>query len=250
MLKAVGFIGYKRGGKTTAIMSVAKVLKARGYKVAIIKHIPEHDIDKRDTDTYKFRQVAPLVAAITHDYTAIYYRDTKINRVIAMIGHEVDFLLIEGFKHAMFCPHIICARTLKEVNELRSGLEIAISGPISEDDNMKREAERRYNLKVINALKNAEELANIIEKKAFILPNLNCGLCGYDCSTMAKLIVSGAKSIKDCKATYSNSVTVFIDNNPLPLNEFVQKIIRNAVMGILSTLKGFKEGEIRIIIKV
>jgi len=249
MLKAVGFIGYKGGGKTTAIINVAKVLKNRGYKVAIIKHMPGHDIDKKESDTYKFRQVVPLVVAITHDYTVLYYKHTELSKVVTTIGHKVDFLLIEGFKNTMFYPHVICARTLKEVNELRIGLEIAISGPISEDENAKREIERKYNIKVINASKNAEELADIIERRAFILPNLNCGLCGYNCSTMAKLIVSGVKSIKDCKATYSNSVTVLIDNRPLPLNEFVQKIIRNAVVGMLSTLKGFKEGEIRIVIK-
>jgi len=247
--KAVSFVGFKGSGKTTAIINVAKVLKDRGFKVAIIKHMPEHDIDKEASDTYRYRQIVPNVIAITRNSTVLFTNKiSSFLELTSLLPNKVDFLLIEGFKEAITHPRVICAKTIKEVELLRNGLEIAISGLISENRRLRDEIERKYQIRVINAIKEAEILADIISKKAFILPGVNCKRCGYDCYTMAKLIVKGEKRINDCKVLQVEKVKVLIDGKPLILNTFVQKLLMNTIVGMLSSLKGFHEGDIVIYI--
>lgn len=44
-------------------------------------------------------------------------------------------------------------------------------------------------------------------------------------------------------------VEIYIDGKRIPLNPFVEEIIRKTIKGMLSALKGFQEGEIKIIIR-
>ncbi|RLF15037.1 MAG: molybdopterin-guanine dinucleotide biosynthesis protein B [Thermoprotei archaeon] len=250
MLRAIGFIGYKGSGKTTAIIKVARILKERGYKIAIIKHMPEHDIDKHMSDTYRLRQVSPNVIAITQSSIVIFRkRSDNPVEVLMSVAPKVDFVLVEGLKECKLYPRIICAREIGEVGKLMNGLEIAVVGPISEDYEKKEFVEKRYGLRVFNVFNEANTLADIIERKAFMLPGMNCGMCGYDCYTMAKLIVKGERTVNDCKALGRDLVNVIINGKPMILNAFVQKLIRNTVIGMLSTLKGFEKGEIVIRIR-
>jgi|Deesub1362B_J571_1020462.scaffolds.fasta_scaffold01872_7 hypothetical protein len=44
-------------------------------------------------------------------------------------------------------------------------------------------------------------------------------------------------------------IEIYIEKERLPLNPFVAELIKNTIKAMISTLKGFKEGEIKIIIK-
>jgi len=249
MLRAVSFVGFKGSGKTSAIVNVAKVLREQGYVVATIKHMPEHDLDFKGTDTYKQKSIVHYVIAVGKRHTALIVDNPdSLTDVLRMIP-KADFVLIEGFKKERICPRVLCVKRLEEIPYLLSGLEIAITGPIATQDILRREVEARYGLKVVNSLTEPEVLASIIKEKAFLLPGLNCGKCGYDCSTLAELIVRGERNVESCRFLRASLVKLTINGTPLELNEFLQKFLYNMLVGALSTLKGFHEGEITIRIR-
>lgn len=58
MVKAVSFVAAaSNSGKTTLIEKVVKILKARGLRVAVIKHAKgEFDLDQPGKDSWRFQQ--------------------------------------------------------------------------------------------------------------------------------------------------------------------------------------------------
>ncbi len=89
-------------------------------------------------------------------------------------------------------------------------------------------------------------IADLVEEKAFKLPNLDCGGCGHEtCYDMAREIVAATGSVEDC-VSLQPATEVRIDGQPMPMNSFISSIVRNTILGLLSPLKGFKKGKIEI----
>lgn len=242
-MRAVAFVGFKKSGKTTAVEKAAKELKKRGYKVGVAKSM-HTNFDRKESDTWKLKRVADYVVVRAQDTDALLFEAKDLNALLSTMP-EVDFLLLEGFKDAKHLPKVICARSEEEVKVLNDGLAIAVSGVIS------NEAKSIEGLEVINPLENPGRLADLIEEKAFMLPNINCGLCGFDCYEMAKLIVEGKKSTDNCVVLNSKpKVIVRVDGKELPMKDWVQEVVEKTIKGMLSAMKGYKEGrKIEIIIQ-
>ena len=84
-------------------------------------------------------------------------------------------------------------------------------------------------------------------KKAFKLPNLDCGGCRHErCYDLAREIVGGRASVEDCVSLLQPTTEVKIDGQPMPMNPFISGIVRSTILGVLSPLKGFKKGKIEI----
>ncbi|NJE02578.1 molybdopterin-guanine dinucleotide biosynthesis protein B [Thermococcus sp. MV11] len=242
-MKAVAFVGFKKSGKTTTVEAVARVLKERGYRVAIAKSM-HADFDREGSDTWRFSRVADAVLVRAHDTDAVLFKAKDINALFSMVS--ADFLLLEGFKSVQHVPKVICARNEEEVRELNGGLAIAVSGIIASTG-----VEEIDGLPVIDATKEPEKLADLVEKRAFMLPNIDCGLCGFRCAEMAKMIVRGEKTLKDCVVLSSKpKVTVKIDGQVLPMKDWVQELVEKTIKGMLSAMKGYREGrKIEIVIR-
>ena len=85
--------------------------------------------------------------------------------------------------------------------------------------------------------------------KSFKLPNLNCGECGYkDCYGLALEIVKGNKTPDDCPSL-KPSTMVKVDGRAISMNSFISKLVKNTIIGLLSSLKGFIKGDVEIKIK-
>ncbi len=98
----------------------------------------------------------------------------------------------------------------------------------------------------IDALENSEQLADFIMERGFILPGLDCGACGEEsCEKMMEKIVARERKPEECGVLSSN-VVVTCGGKKLPINPFVAKIIASTIRGLLSPLKGYEEGEIKI----
>ncbi|ASJ03109.1 molybdopterin-guanine dinucleotide biosynthesis protein MobB [Thermococcus profundus] len=242
-MRAVAFVGYKKSGKTTTVEAVARILKERNYRVAVAKSM-HANFDRDGSDTWRFSQVADSVLVRASDTDALLFRAKDVNALLSMVN--ADFLLLEGFKSIKHVPKVICARSEEEVRELNDGLAIAVSGVIASKGTAEIDG-----LPVVDATKEPEKLADIVEKRAFMLPNIDCGLCGFNCAEMARMIVSGEKTVKDCVVlSQKPKVTVKIDGQVLPMKDWVQELVEKTIKGMLSAMKGYREGrKIEIVIK-
>jgi len=223
-LKAVGIIGYKKSGKTTLLMRLARELTARGYTVSSVKHT-SRDLDLPGADTALHRKFAHQVAAISPEESAIFFRESM--NLEEMLNYlKADFVLIEGFKKEKTFPKIVCLRPDDNPKTLLDGLEICIVGAGPESD--------------------ISRIADLVEEKAFKLPNLDCGACGYKtCYELALQIVKGAKTIEDCRSLNAD-VQIKIDGRIMPAKPFISDLVRNTITGLLSSLKGYRKGKIEI----
>ncbi len=240
-MRIIGIIGYKKSGKTTLTLKLSDELIKRGYKVAVVKHINE-DFDLANSDTSKYKEGLAQVAAITSKESVIFLKNKKnLEEIIKYF--EADIILIEGFKKEKTFPKIVCLREESEKIELFDGLQLCTVSFVSKEVNQK--------LCDFNIL-NDEDIKKITEiaiNKSFKLPNLNCGECGYqDCYGLAQEIVKGNKTPDDCPSL-EPSTLVKVNGKIISMNSFIAKIVRNTIIGLLSSLKGFTKGDIEIKIK-
>jgi molybdopterin-guanine dinucleotide biosynthesis adapter protein len=118
----VAFVGYSGSGKTTLLVSVVRALKARGVRLAVVKHSGHYDIDENATgsDTRRLWSAgADLVVLMTPDRLALWRRTESepalsdvLARVVmglppdprAPVGSDgdavVDLILLEGYKRS------------------------------------------------------------------------------------------------------------------------------------------------------
>ena len=55
-MRVFGIAGFKNSGKTTLIVALLRILTARGFKVATIKHAHHRfDVDHPGKDSYRHR---------------------------------------------------------------------------------------------------------------------------------------------------------------------------------------------------
>ena len=240
-MRIIGIIGYKKSGKTTLALKISNELMKRGYKVAVVKHINE-DLDLVNTDTSKYKEILTQVAAITPEESAIFFKGKRnLEEIIKYF--EADIVLIEGFKKEKTFPKIVCLRDESEKTELFDGLQLCTASLTSKDM-----SSRVSEFNILND-EDIKKIAEIAINKSFKLPNLDCGKCGYqDCYGLAQEIVKGNKTPDDCPSL-EPSTSVKVNGKIISMNPFIAKIIKNTIVGLLSSLKGFIKGDIEIKIK-
>lgn len=102
-IPCISFVGRSKTGKTTVIEQLIPVLRERGFRVAVIKHHPhDFEIDKPGKDTYRYKQAGAVMSILVSPYKVAVVKDseTRLNLrdIIARYVHDVDLLIIEGFK--------------------------------------------------------------------------------------------------------------------------------------------------------
>jgi molybdopterin-guanine dinucleotide biosynthesis protein B len=249
MLKAVGIIGYKNSGKTMLVHTLARELTGRGHEVAVIKH-SSHSLDLSGKDTAALGEAVSQVGFISPQESAVFWKKPlSLENIIPHL--EADILLVEGFKQEKTFPKIVCLRGGPDdadhdrSDDLFDGLAICAVGP---DDQMGGVAATSFDeLRVpLFGRDEAGLIADLVEEKAFKLPNLDCGGCGREtCYDLARDIVAGSGSVEDCVSLHPTT-EVKVDGQPLPMNPFISDIVRSTILGMLSPLKGLKKGKIEI----
>jgi molybdopterin-guanine dinucleotide biosynthesis protein B len=232
-VKAVGIVGYKKSGKTTLIMRLSQKLSAMGYGVGVVKHVSS-EIDFPDNDTSNVRLYVPFVSAISSEESEIILKGRKrIEDILTFFNG--DIVLVEGFKEEKSFPKIVCVRDKEEEKELFDGLQLCTASL----------EEGISDFRITND-EHIARMASLIAEKAFKLPSLNCGHCGYEsCYELAKEIVREEKAIDTC-VSLNPPISIRIDGSMVPLNPFTSQLMKNIILAMASSLRGFKKGTIEI----
>lgn len=247
-MKVFSVLGISQSGKTTTIEEIIKELKRRRYTIGTVKdiHFEGFSIDTKGTNTYRHAKAgADLVTA-----RALYETDILFNQRLDIYDilrfYNYDYVILEGCYDANV-PKILTGHNVSEINERLDNHVFAISGRIA------AQVDTYKGLPVINALENIQTLVDLIEEKVFdILPDFDakcCGACGFSCRELHARILKGIASRSDCNIC-TNNIKLFVGAQEVNMVPFVQKILANAVEGVVKELEGFKSNaDIRIEIK-
>jgi molybdopterin-guanine dinucleotide biosynthesis protein B len=200
MVPIVSVVGKSGVGKTYVMEKLIAELKSRGYRVASIKHSASgFDIDQEGKDTWRHAQAGSDTVAISSSQKVA---------IIRKVDHDYNLAELYRFIGPDF--DIILAEGFKqdkaakiEVHRKKFGPDLLCTNEellaIATDEKLDMNVPQ-YNFE------DALGLVDLIEKRFF---------------TEEK----------------EDIVSLFVNEEPIPLNPFVRSIISKTVMGMISALK-------------
>ncbi|KXA99708.1 hypothetical protein AKJ48_03890 [candidate division MSBL1 archaeon SCGC-AAA261O19] len=237
MLRPIIIGGYRKSGKTQLIKKLVKELSNRGYRVGTIKHVPQEGftLDQPESDTWRHAQAGadPVISISPEEVATLEKRKASLEEVLLSL-HDLDFVVIEGFRKSENIAKIITARSEGEAKELNDEFTIGFIGHGVEN-------------KPVLDQEDVDSLADLIEQKSIPpVGGLDCGECGYDnCREFALAAINGEAS-KDGCTPLQGPVILRVDGERIPIKSFVKDVIGKAVSGIVSSLKGAEGRKIEI----
>lgn len=104
--KIIGFAGFSGSGKTTLLEKVIPLLRARGLRIAVIKHAHhKFDIDKPGKDSFRHREAgAGEVLVVSGFRWALMHElldeaEPTLEDLCARLSPS-DLVLVEGYKYS------------------------------------------------------------------------------------------------------------------------------------------------------
>ncbi len=204
MAAIVSIVGVSKSGKTTLLEKLIPELVSRGYSVGVIKHdVHGFEIDHEGKDTWRHRKAGARTVAIS---------GPKQVAVIKQLDEEMDMELVAGH---FFDEDIIFTEGYKK--QSRPKIEVfrkdLVKEPIcGEKDNL-------------IALVTAEDVDT---KVPVFKPD--------DIGGLADFIEE-----KYLKSRKRFRLVVKVDGKKLPMKEFVQDFVIGGLLGMLSTLRGYRK---------
>ncbi len=239
-MKVFSVVGYTKSGKTTTIEKIIFELKKRNYSVGTVKdiHFEQFEMDTEGTNTHRHKLAgAELITARGLHETDILFQD-KLDIYQIASFYDVDYLILEGVSDANV-PRIVTADKISDLDEKRDDNTFLISGKIADAIDVYK------GIEAISAITNVEKIVNIIEEKTFeLLPDYDencCKACGHSCRELCALILKGEKRRQDCIISQSD-IKLKINDKEINMVPFVQKILKNAILGVVSELDGYTSG--------
>lgn len=247
-MKAISVVGYTKTGKTTTIEHIIKELKKRSYSVGTVKeiHFEDFKLDEEGTNTDRHRKAGvKTVTARGYNETGVMF-DWKLDINTVLSFYEEDFVILEGVRDSSV-PKIITAADEEGIEAKLDKTVFAISGKIAAS------IESYKGLPAIDGTKEIEKLVDLIEEKAFKpLPDVDekcCKACGYSCMELSERIIKGLSQREDCVVGRTGT-KLLVNGKEITMVPFVERILKNAVLGVLKELDGYSEnGDIEICIK-
>jgi len=215
----IAVVGSRKSGKTTTAETMVRELTKKGYRVATVKHIhePNFTIDAKGKDTCRLAQAGAhiTVGVATKELATIRKVDTtkySLSNITQHCRDNTDIIILEGFRALVAqdptVPKIVTAKTKDEIKEATQVFKpiLALTGPISKAD------VATLKIPYVDVIKEPEKLAEIIDKR--VAP-----------------IVQKRRASRE-------TLSIDINGKMLPINPYVQKVTRNVLFAVVSTLKG------------
>lgn len=196
----IAFVGRSESGKTTFIERLVPELKSRGYKVATVKHVPQHyhpAVTIRDTERHLAAGAEATIAATpeTLILTKPCSAESPVDEIGRLLGDEYDIIIAEGFKSSGIPKFEIWRRGAgAPLEDIRSRVAVIT------DDAYPDESARRFRLSEIGGV------ADLIEK-GYILPNFE-------------------------------RVSLNVNGESVALSAFPREFVTNIVNALIASLKG------------
>jgi len=244
-LKVFSVYGISKTGKTTTIENIIREFKKRRYTVGSVKeiHYEDFSIDTKGTNTARHGKAGaePVTARGYYETDILYSKRLSLDKILK--HYSQDYVIFEGIEKGNF-PKILTASSLKEIDERLNEMVFAISGKIS------NQIDEYRNIPVIDAVKETQLLVDLIVEKVYEkLPDFPpecCTACGYSCRELGKKILKGKAKRDDCILSKSN-IKLNIDGKGVDMVPFVQKLLNNAVLAVVSELEGYeKDSSIKV----
>lgn len=231
-MKCIGLVSESGKPEPLFMNNLADELRHRSHKFAWIEQVTDL-MDCPDKTPEPANLCLPTVVRCFPSQTRFSFeRSMSLDDVLALV--DADLVLLSGFEDDRSYPRMVIMEEGNFEQDFLNGLEIAGYGTAHSPS-----------FPVTPTIK---ELVDIIEEKAFKLPNLNCEACGLDsCYAFAKEVVKGSRPLKDC-VSLNPEVTIEIDGVPLPMNPFISGIVEKTVRALVSSFKGYKKGSIHVTI--
>ena len=214
-MKVIAISGTKNTGKTTLVTKIIAELVSRSFSVGTIKHA-HHTFDLEGKDTWKHREAGAEIVVGSGDETFLTVNESMdLDRLLSMVKFikDLDFVVLESFKHSKYAKIV--------TSDIEDEFTITKVNAFEMDEN------------------DVKSIVDLIEERSYgILQNLDCKKCGFEnCTEFAKAAVKGElKQNAECK-TESDEILLRIDDRIIPMNFFVQDFVKNAVKGMIKSLK-------------
>jgi molybdopterin-guanine dinucleotide biosynthesis protein B len=207
-MKIFAFVGKSNTGKTHLITQLVSDLKQRGYSVAVIKHCAHgFELDKDGKDSSSFMEAgADTVAMASPERLAILNRSQD--------QPSPESIAVKHFDR----PDIVLVegykgdKTIKKIEVLKKGISENIEIP-------------------------TEELFAVVS---------DFGVDTDKSVFQPDQIDQIADLIQGSVTKQKSSIDLHIDGESIPMNDFVQKILTHAILGMIGSLEGIKENPERI----
>lgn len=231
---AVNLVGFKKSGKTTLALDLAAEFTRRGVKAAAAKFTHHPALDRADADSDRLFAAYGQCVALAGNETQVMWKSKRyLLDLLPLLDCEV--LVVEGGKTLGWLPRIILPRTAEEAAELSPDLALGSFGPVE--------------VPGLARLDSPAAVAEAVLARGFALPGLDCATCGRpDCAGLARDIVAGKAAPRDCAARRAD-IRITVNGTEMALSPFVADILAGGVLGMLSTLKGFAPGPVKISIE-
>lgn len=235
-MRVFSVAGYTKSGKTTTIEKVIEELRKRNYTVGSVKDIHYEDfrIDTEGTNTDRHKKAGSQLVTARGLYETDVLFQEKLDVYKIASFYDVDYLILEGVREANV-PMILTADCIEDLDERYDGRAFMVSGKIADEIDVYK------SIPAISALQDLGGLVDRIEAMTFeLLPDFDpkcCSACGMTCRDLCTKIVAGEKQRSDCIISNQN-ISLKVDDKEIPMVPFVQNILRNAVMGVVSELDG------------
>jgi molybdopterin-guanine dinucleotide biosynthesis protein MobB len=199
-------VGFSNSGKTTLVEKMIPLLKAKGYSVGVIKHSShEFSLDQPGKDSNKFKKSGADGVALVG------------GGELGFLGQidESDPLILDRLEQTFFSDRDIL---LTEGFKRGGKPKIAVLSRGKEEE-LLREID--------------ETVIATVGERPF-----RSDIPHFDSNNPEHLVIHIVERfLKDRKKP---SVRVSLDGKKIPLNHFVQEMVKSSILGLLSSLKGYK----------